>query len=107
VQTGEGASAPPVITPAPLGAAAVERLQLACSLAREEREAATPGGTSGMLGAHLLDCWTALVCDQLGADARWLVSPVCPAPPLSLEALRGLLCSALTLMNPNPNPSPN
>eukprot|EP00964_Phaeocystis_antarctica_P117178 scaffold81011_cov48-Phaeocystis_antarctica.AAC.1 len=109
---------------APLGAAAVQRLQLACLLAREEREASIPGeresggggwsgggggggggggeiggegrlgrgggggggdggggggasggGASGVLGAHLLDCWASLVCEHLGADARWLVSP--------------------------------
>ena len=102
---------------APLGAAAVERLQLACSLAREEREACIPGeresggdgwsggggggggggkvggggrgergggggggggGASSVLGAHLLDCWTSLVCEHLGADARWLVSARVP-----------------------------
>ena len=110
----------------PLGAAAVQRLQLACVLAREEREASIPGeresggggwsgggggggggggeiggegrlgrgggggggdggggggassgGASGVLGAHLLDCWASLVCEHLGADARWLVSPAC------------------------------
>ena len=99
----------------PLGAAAVQRLQLACVLAREEREASIPGeresgggggwsggsgrggggggeggdggrgggggggessgGASGVLGAHLLDCWASLVCEHLGADARWTVSP--------------------------------